>query len=360
MNKELINYSQCWEDPNLLKEALSVCLDDCVLSITSGGDNTLALLLDKPHKIVSIDLNISQNYLLELKRSSAKSLTYEEYLEFLGVTESKRRITLFEKVRVHLSPSSNVWWSNNKELLNVGVINCGRFEKFTVWFAKHILPFIHSKKTILKFLSINSIEEQRNFYRVTWDSKRWRFLFGLASNRIMLKRFARQNGMFTHSEGKTLADVYLKRLEKKLRSVLVKGNYYLHYSLTGRYGKDLPPYLQQDAYLFLKKNSESVLSINTSDLLSYLKTTPANTFSKFNLSDIFEALSVSENDVLWGEIIRTAKNDAVVAYWNNLVHRTYPAQLSDHINTNEKQVTELRAKDRVFFYGSFHVNTIIK
>ena len=56
MNKKIINYSQCWEDPFILLEALSICENDCVISITSGGDNTIALLLAKPKKIVSIDL----------------------------------------------------------------------------------------------------------------------------------------------------------------------------------------------------------------------------------------------------------------------------------------------------------------
>ncbi len=360
MNKNLINYSQCWEDYDLIKKALSIHADDSVLSITSGGDNTLALLLSEPHRIVSVDINMSQNYLLELKMSSAKSLTYDEYLEFLGVVDSRRRISLFEKVHVHLSPSVKMWWLDHENLLNAGVINCGRFERFTIWFAKYILPLVHSKKIISKFLSIDSIEEQRSFYYGTWDSRRWRFLFGLASNRLMLKRFARQRGMFGQSEGRDLANMFLERLERKLDSVLVNSNFYLHYSLIGKYGDDLPPYLQKNAHSFLKKNSNSVLSIITSDLLGYLKSTPNNTFSKFNLSDIFEALSPGENDVLWEEIVRTAKNDAVVVYWNNLVCRTYPARLSDHIKTNEKIERELTAKDKVFFYGSFHVNTITK
>jgi S-adenosylmethionine-diacylglycerol 3-amino-3-carboxypropyl transferase len=360
MNKKLINYSQCWEDSSLLKEALSISEEDYVLSITSGGDNTLALLLEKPHKIVSLDLNLAQNYLLELKKCSAKSLSYNEYLEFLGVTKSKHRTVLFEKVKPLLSPSSRAWWLNHKELINQGVINCGRFERFTIFFARYILPLIHSRKIILKLISINDIEEQRNFYRDKWDSKRWRFLFGLASNRLMLKRFARQQGMFAHSEGQTLANLYLKRLERTLNSVLVKGNFYLHYSLTGMYGNDLPIYLEQKSYPHLQKDSNAVLSIETLDLLSYLKTVPDNTFSKFNLSDIFEALSLKENNLVWEEIIRTAKNNAVVAYWNNLVCRTCPVRLSIHIKNNEKQIEQLRSKDMVFFYDSFHVNTIIK
>lgn len=359
MNKERINYSQCWEDPQILIEALSIRPDDTVLSITSGGDNTAALLLASSQKVVSIDLNPTQNYLLELKIAAAKNLNYDEYLEFLGVTKSKDRTQFFEKVRPFLSHGTNAWWSEHKDLLDIGVANCGRFERFTAWFARYILPFVHSKRTITKFLSVESLEEQRNFYRNRWDSKRWRFVFGLASNRFMLKRFARQRGMFNYTKGQTVADVYHKRLERHLNSVFIKGNFFLHYSLTGKYGVDLPPYLKKDGYLYLK-NSDTALTIETADLLSYLKASSDNTFSKFNLSDIFEALSPTENNLLWQEVVRTAKNGAIVAYWNNLVKRSYPDQLAGNIQTDEKRVAKLQAKDRVFFYDSFHTHTIIK
>ena len=60
-----LGYSTCWEDPEVLKIALSVTERDTVLSVTSGGDLTIGLLLENPRQIVSIDLNTIQNYLLE-------------------------------------------------------------------------------------------------------------------------------------------------------------------------------------------------------------------------------------------------------------------------------------------------------
>lgn len=360
MEKTHINYSQCWEDPQILAEALSIRPDDDVLSITSGGDNTLAILLSGPQKIISIDLNPVQNYLLELKIAAAKDLNYQEYLAFLGVRELRDRVVLFEKISNKLSPAAKAWWSNHLQLIQRGVMHCGRFERFTAWFAQYLLPLIHSKKTISRLLSCRTVDEQKILYRDVWNSRRWRFFFGMASNRLMLKRYARQRGMFTYAEGGTVADVYRKRLERHLTSVPVQGNFFLRYSLTGKYGDTLPPYLEERGYVGLRNAPESSLTITTSNLLNYLHSVPTNTFSKFNLSDIFEALSPSDNSALWEAIIRTAKNGAVVAYWNNLVERSYPAHLSSHIKTDDEQVAKLRAKDRVFFYDSFHVHTILK
>src|SRR3989344_294595 len=98
MNNQVINYSQCWEDPNLLNKALAINSSDAVLSITSGGDNTLFLLSLNPQKIVYIDSNPAQNYLLELKSVAAKNLEYDKFLEFVGVKESSQRIYLFNQI----------------------------------------------------------------------------------------------------------------------------------------------------------------------------------------------------------------------------------------------------------------------
>lgn len=259
-----------------------------------------------------------------------------------------------------MSSVSQAWWLSHTALIKQGAVNCGRFERFTAWFARYLLPLIHSQKTTSRLLSCRNIDEQRAFYRDQWDTKRWRFFFGLASNRLILRMYARQQGMFAYVKRETVVDVYRKRLERHLVSVPIQGNFFLHYSLIGRYGNALPPYLEKEGYTRLRTAPESALSLTTDSLLSYLQSMPAGTFSKFNLSDIFEALSQTENETLWEQIVRTAKPGAIVAYWNNLVPRSYPTHLSSRIKTDDNHVSQLRAKDRVFFYDSFHVHTILK
>lgn len=360
MNSKIINYSQCWEDPKVLFDALSINPNDEVLSITSGGDNTLALLVAFPRHIVSVDMNVAQNYLLELKMAAAQSLSYNEYLEFLGVIESNKRLDLYKKVSPRLSNPAREWWSVHESYIKVGPINCGRFEKFTALFARRILPIIHNHKTIKQLLSFNNIEGQRTFFQTRWNSRKWRFFLRLFTSRFILQRFARQSGMFSHTNIQGVAHVYEKRMERHLTSVSNSGNFFMHYSLTGRYGDSLPPYLEQNGYDKLQNVKNTSLSIKTGNLLSYLRLMPDNSFSKFNLSDIFEPLSESENEIIWHEIIRTAKSGARVAYWNNLVKRSYPVSVSSQINTDNEFVNELQAKDKVFFYDSFHLHTIKK
>ncbi len=357
--KDNISYSQCWEDPALVGEALAITSEDMVLSITSGGDNSLAILLRNPLQVISIDLNPTQKYVLELKTAAIQSLSYEEILEFAGARKSSRRKKLFEEVQKNISLDAALWWNTHRSLLKEGIIHGGRFEKFLNKFSRYIMPFIHSKKTIETFLHTSSLQVQKDFYQDTWNSKRWRLFFKMITSRFVLKRFARQRGMFTHTEQGAIAQEYLKRLDKNFTSVPIKDNYFMHYCFTGNYGQSIPPYLEEGNIASLRENLPR-LSMIISDLTSYLKSMPDAYFSKFNLSDIFEALSPGQNDALWQEIVRTAKNGARIVYWNNLVPRTFPPGLAIQVKDEAELADRLHSKDKVFFYGSFHVNTILK
>ena len=359
MRNGTISYSQCWEDPEVLLKALKIDANDTVLSITSGGDNSLALLAECPKSVVAIDLNPPQNYLLELKRSAARRLEYEEYLEFLGATKTKGRVELFSKVRNDLPSAADEWWSAHPNLLAGGVIHAGRFERFTAFFARYVLPCIHSKETIRTLLLSKDMAEQESFYRKRWNTPLWKLFFGLATSKLLLGH-ARQKAMFAYAHVQNVATVYRQRLEQHLTTRPVRGNFFLQYSLTGNYTDALPPYLERSGYEAIKKSRGEVLQVISSDLHSYLRTKPENSFSKFNLSDIFEALSAEEHEELWIEIVRTARPNARVAYWTNLVPRSLPMSVSSMINDEIALAVELRAVDRVFFYDAFHIHSILK
>lgn len=360
MNKEIINYSQCWEDTEILLEALKISNDDIVLSITSGGDNTITLLLCNPIRITSIDLIPGQNHLLELKLAAAKALNYKDYLSFLGVRDSSNRNNLFLRVKPHLTTKASLFWNNHYTAIEKGVLNSGRFEKFLNLFRKYLLPLVHSNKIVTQFIEISSLEEQRKFYKKYWNTKRWRIYFRLATSSYVLKYLARQRGMYKYTKMKIVSSDYLKRLDSNLFNVPISDNYFLHYCLTGRFTKVLPPYLQEKVHTLLRKNKISNLSIVSSDILTHLKSAPDNSYTKFNLSDIFEALSDEEANSIWEEIIRVSKNGATVVYWDNLLPRPVPPGFSGIVKVEKQLQEKLFQKDRVFFYGGLHIYKVDK
>src|ERR1039457_1199967 len=62
-----INYSSCNEDSHSELEALRLAPDKRVLCVTAGGGRVLNLLYDRPREIMAVDVNPTQNHLLELK-----------------------------------------------------------------------------------------------------------------------------------------------------------------------------------------------------------------------------------------------------------------------------------------------------
>ena len=359
MDTEHINYSQCWEDAGVLLEGLGAAKRGAALSITSGGDNTLALLIEGTGSVVSIDSNPAQNHLLELKCAAASLLEYPEYLAFLGVTSSERRLELYDSIRPRLSTASATWWSRRLPLIESGVIHCGRFEAFNRRFRHHVLPLIHSQRTIREFLAQTPLEAQRSFYRTKWNSRRWRFLFRVVCSRFVLERFARQPGIFAQTKRERIGEVYLQRVEDHFLRIPLADNHFMHYLLTGSYDAHMPTYLREQGHAYLRTRGKEGLRAVHADIQTYLSGAPDNTFSAYNLSDVFEPLSPSESARLWREIVRSAQNGARVVFWSNLVDRRCPKDIGACVYEDDLSAA-LRAKDRVFFYESVHVYTIRK
>jgi len=353
-----INYSQCWEDTALLKRALTITSEDIVLSITSGGDNSLALLLQKPKKIFFIDINPLQNYLTEFKLQSPKALSYEQYLEFLGIRDSNKRVDYFGQTSKFLSQDTRSWLADNIGMIEKGVIHIGKFEKYLNIFRKYLLPLVHSKKTISRFVNQNTLEDQITFYNQVWNTLRWKFFFGVATNASLLRKFARQKGTVNNQITKNTS--YLKGLEYLIYRSHLKTNYYIHYALLGEYGESLPDYLLEKNYSYLQKCNPYGFEFKNKDLLSFLKSIPDNFLTKCNLSDSFEFLTTEDAFKIWEEIIRTAKNGAVVAYWCNQFEHTPPQELEQNMICNSDLETKLKEQDRLYFYRSFHIYTITK
>lgn len=356
----MINYSQCWEDSDILEEALRVSPYDNVLSVTSGGDNTLALLSKEPRELIAIDMHAPQNFLLELKLASARNLDYEAYLELMGVRDSKRRLDLYRQVAPSLGAQAAKWWSTQNRHIEKGIIHTGKFESFLNAFRVYALPFVHSEHTVKKFLGKHTLEEQIHFYESTWNTWRWKLFFRFASGKRILKRFARQKEMTLHGVEKNTPHTYAERLEALIHRVPLHTNFFMQYCLLGRYGDEMPLYLTKSGYTKLRKIHLNNLHIETRSIFEYLRTVPPNTFTKCNLSDIFDALTKEQSDDLWNELVRVIKHGGRVAFWNNQIRHARPTSLDGNVVADSALSATLHAKDKVFFYESFDVLTISK
>lgn len=355
-----INYSQCWEDPVVLRKALSVKTGDVVLSITSGGCNSLALLLDDPAAVIAIDKNPAQNYLLELKIKAIQYLPYGDCLELLGLRDSTSRLRHFEQLAPKLSAEARAWWQSNKQLIKLGVMASGRFERYIAFFRRFLLPLVHRTSVIESCLNQTSLEKQINFYHTTWNCRRWRMLFNIFFNKILLSLFGRYPGAFVYADTRSISRHFFERFEYAMTRIPIKDNYFLRYMLTGSYIENsLPVYLDPENFKIIRARANRV-KIENGELRSYLLKAQDNSFDAINLSDIFETMSEVDTVEVFRQIARVGKAGARIAYWNNLVHREPPPQLLSLITAQKEAADELYRADRAFMYSAFFVNTIKK
>lgn len=354
-----ILYAQCWEDPEMDRIAFNTKPGDTVFSITSGGCNALAFLLDDPAEVICLDMNCFQNWLLNLKISAFKTLTYNETLEFFGVLPSKRRWEYYEKLKPGLPENEQSWWDNKKADINRGIIHCGKYERY-MHLLRRLFRILIGRKIIGELFNASSLEEQRILFQTRWDNLKW-ILFC----RIFLSRaFASMlfdKAFYKYLEPSFSFEKYYRSAVRRAVSDLpAKENYFLAYILSGNYFIEcLPPYLKRENYELIRERVERIRII-TSGCHEYLRSLPGDTISKFNFTNIFEWMSPEEFTLLLLETVRIAKDGAVITYRNHIVTRSRPEILADQIIPDMKLSIELRKRDRSFIYKAYVVERIKK
>ena len=349
-----ISYSQCWEDPNLVAQALKINSEDDVLSIASGGDNSLALLLDNPRSVTAIDFNPAQIHLVELKVTAMRNLNYKEFVRFVGARPCENRLQIFDSLIPHLSVLAADFWLRNLNDVRGGIISCGRFERYLSTFRHFVLPLIHNSRTIKKLLSASTLDQQRQFYHELWNTRRWQILFRLFFGRFLMSRLGRRAEFFKYIGNTNVAQTLYRRVQNGLTGVPISNNFYVEFILTGRYGnlEAAPPYLHPVHFHTIKARLDR-LKLVCSGLLPWLVGRGINALSKFNLSDIFEYMSEAEMEQTLNEIVRVSRPRSRIAYWTLFTDRRLSSLLNEQLEYNDDLIANCKSHNRSFFYDQF-------
>ena len=372
----LIRYSQCWEDTEVLLESLNIQENDICFGILSAGDNVFSMLAENPKKVVALDISFPQIALAKLKKEVFNSLSYEEMLEFMGVIKSDKRVETYDRIRENLDKEVKEYWDFNKEAIEKGIIHTGKFEKFFKIFREKILPFVHSKKRVEKLLEKKSRQERMEYYDNHWNNFRWKLMFKLFFSKYIVGKLGRDKEFFRYAE-KNISEEMKERSRYALCELNPYENPYINYILTGNYRKDcLPYFLRKENFDKIRKNLHKVEIIQSS-VEEYLDNIDFK-IDKFNLSDIFEYMSVENYSKLMEKIYDNAEDNALLAYWNLIVGRNsekldYKKTDSEitvtgkETNVNRKKYErmkeldkKLHEKDMTFFYTDFVVEKVIK
>lgn len=354
---DMIRYSNCWEDADVLLQGLEVREGGNYLSIASAGDNSLSMLSGTPALVLAIDISAAQLACLELRKAAFLTLPHAEVLRFLGVRHSRDRLETYGKLRTLLSEDARRFWDVQGPLVEGGAIHAGRFEGYFRLFRKRVLPLIHGRKLVGELMRPKNAAEQATFYREKWDTWRWRMLFRLFFSRMVMGRLGRDPEFFRYVEG-DVAGRILRRSEYALTALPTNENPYLEYILTGNFGTSLPHYLREDNFENIRNNLDRLVLFK-GDLVAALKAYGGVRFDGFNLSDIFEYMSNDEYVAQLAKVVASASPGARLVYWNMLADRKYPPHLKDRLAPLDDRAQSLFLRDKAFFYKALVVERVI-
>lgn len=363
----MVRYAQCWEDPEVLLEAMDIKEGNTCLSIASAGDNTLAMLIKKPARVIALDLSVAQLSCLELRIAAFQELFYDEVLMLLGCTESiqliksehgSERIALYRKCRVKLGSQTQAFWDQNQAGIAMGISHFGKFERYFELFRTIVLPMVHNELDVKELLAGGNIEARKTFFNQRWNSWQWRTLFRIFFSRSVMGRLGRDQRFFDYVKESTSAFL-LNSTEYALTELDPADNPYLHWILTGCYDKVLPLYLKPEYFEAIKKNARCV-ELRHQSLEECLDSLPANSVNAFNLSDIFEYMYYENYQKLIAKTIQVGANDAHLVYWNMMTPRTRPVEFTESLLEMTELSQELYKKNKAFFYRKLVIEKVYK
>ncbi len=346
----MINYSSCNEDTNSELRALEISEDDVVLAVTGGGARALDLLTARPKKIIAIDMNPLQNYLLELKMAAIKALNYDRYAEFLGLRGCNERVALYRRICSELSHEARLFWDTQLKMIKKGVLYQGRWERYfkiLAWTVK-----IFRRKKVKTLFSFADIEKQREFCRAKWNSKLWKSYINFVCRRFFWKYFLRDPGFYHYvPRDFHIGDYIFSSMMKSLDTYLARDNHFFSLLFHSKYTneKSLPIYLQERNYAVLRENL-SRIEIVTDSLQHYLRYCPEQSIDKFSLSDVSSFMAENDYLLILKSCLRVTKPKGLFCLRHFLVKRGIPEILRKDIQLFSSLEQELNQTDISFGY----------
>lgn len=285
-------YAFTWEDSRVDDRLLKLGANDVVLAITSAGDNILSYLLNSPARVHAVDLNPSQNNLLELKVASFTALPYADHWQLFGLGKhTDFRKLLISKLSPHLSSRAFQYWMDRASVFTsksgLGLYDCGG--------SRHALRVFRVMCTVLSLrseckalLAAKTLNEQREIYNkkfrpiflskllsyamISSEKFLWAAL-GVPHNQLAMLEAdhaakAAANGT-TSSRGAAVYAYLCDTIDPVFENTLVgEDNPYYLVSLSGAYSsKCHPAYLSPKAHAKLsKRNAFDGLRIHTDEI----------------------------------------------------------------------------------------------
>jgi betaine lipid synthase len=309
-------YAFTWEDDVADMRLLKPNQNDVVLAIGSAGDNILAFCLENCRRVHAVDLNPSQNHLLELKVAAFSALGYQDVWKLFG--EGKHadfHNILIQKLSPHLSSEAFQFWLHNGPSVFSAPSSKGLYYSggsgYALSIAGWLFYIMGMTSDVQKLCAAQTLNEQREIWQrsiknllhsriLTWailgnEKWLWKALGVPPAQRAVIETdFAKQSDFSTasssaaaedsnlmsfHSEpsdavlqspsGNAIYEYVLSTFEPVINTTLLStSNHYYLLTLLGHYTlQSHPTYLSPKSHTRLSKpNAFAGLRIHTDEI----------------------------------------------------------------------------------------------
>jgi S-adenosylmethionine-diacylglycerol 3-amino-3-carboxypropyl transferase len=371
-------YNQIWEDPRVDLEALKLQRSSRMLTIASGGCNTVTYLQKQPAAIYAVDINRCHIYLTRLKLAAVQSLpTYSDFFNFFGCADSSINISNYYTYICHnLDETTRSFWEGGS-WLRKKVIG-PRIEYFTNNFYNYaklgyLLRFCHKLAKIVrrdpaKLLNAKSLEEQEKVFNETIApfldnkvvqliGKQPLILFSLGIPPRQLEALRKDM-----SGDWDVICLYRERLRRLTCEFPIEDNYFTWQALSRGYDRSgkraIPDYLKEENYKVIKDHAHVVTTAVT-PVTAFLKMQPKRSLDRFVLLDAQDWMEKEQIEELWREIARVGKPGTRIIFRTGAsrspIESALPDKLLKRYVYEEELSRQLHRKDRSAIYGGFHV-----
>jgi len=293
-----LNYSLANED-TWIEYSLLDFQTHRVLSVSGSGARCLPLLAKNPGHIDIVDISEVQLFLAELRIQAARSLTYEEWLFFMGYRGAVpgdpnsiiSRPALFEKIK-GLQPKTKTFWSNSRlRWEKNGFLFLGKWEQH---FQK--LGFLF--RNILRcdfgpIFKAQTLQDQQKLFKSSWPHRRWKSFLKIVASEVVFDRFLYKGHFSGKADRKTEKMPFSQFVENEFNRLfstqLARKNYFLQVLFLGeiRYEEGLPLEAQRNIFEQIQSSTTTINYIHC----SLLETLTQNSYNCYNFISLSDTIS---------------------------------------------------------------------
>ena len=344
-------FAETAESLRLNLQALQVGSQDRVVGVTSSGDLLLALLAAGPQSVIGFDANNAQTVLAHLKAAAIATLPVENYLHFMGLMEAdpQARVATFNRISRSMPAFARRDMLNKQKLVEDGILNQG-MTHLIIQVLAALLARVMSPKTLTLFLGNCGTDEDRlNKLHQLMQKRSMRYvlqpILKAAAPRLKWLFFPHRFCRISSRPDAIIADFFTT-----FRNLLVQGvraNPVLSRSAVGHIHPEWWQHLYNDLTFQRIRNNLSRLSLETTDILSGLRSIADGWATRIYLSNVADYLSEEQLRELVQQVHRAAAPGARIVYCS-MYDQDLLSTLGPRIP--ESELRALQDSDNVFIY----------